>query len=108
MSVVARNPARPDPVRWYLAALVLVLFDGWASAMVIEEPSGEANPLLAALMGRVGVGPALTLRVLFGAALLTTLLALAERHWQAREALATAALVHAAVAAWHLLGPLAL
>lgn len=92
---------------WYVLGLGLVLFDATMTAAVVRRPVDEANPLLAALMGRVGVLPALGLRVVFGAALLTALALLARRHAQARDGLVLAGLIHAAVAAWHLLGPLA-
>jgi len=106
MSALPRLAAHPggSPRAWYAVALALVAFDGVASAAVVRTPADEANPLLAALVGQVGVAAAMTLRVAVGALLLTALLAL-SRHRIAREALATAALVHAAVAAWHLLGP---
>lgn len=93
---------------WYVLGLGLVLFDAVMSAAVIRHPSGEANPMLAAVMVRVGVLPALGLRVVFGVLLLTVLAGLARRHWQAREGLALAGVVHAAVAAWHVVGPGAL
>lgn len=89
---------------WFALALTLVVFDGVASAAVVRVPADEANPLLAALVARVGVGAAMTVRVAVGALLLTALLAL-SRHRIAREALSMVAWVHAAVAAWHLVGP---
>lgn len=90
---------------WYVLGVGLVLFDATMTAAVVRHAAQEANPLLAAVMADVGVLPALGLRVVFGVALLTALVLLARRHRQARDGLVLAGLIHAAVAAWHLLGP---
>ena len=97
-----------SPAAWYTVGVALVLFDAVMSAAVISTPAGEANPLLAALMARVGVPRALGLRALFGSVLLSALYLLARRSSQARGALVLASVVHAAVAGWHVAGPLAL
>jgi hypothetical protein len=90
---------------WFFALAALVVFDAAATALVVDSPAGEANPLLAALMAQIGVARALAVRLVVGIGLGALLLVLARRVAAARLGLAAVTAAHGLVACWHLAGP---
>lgn len=99
---IARAPA------WFAAAITLALVDATATVQIVRGPEGEANPVMAALIGRIGVTPAMVVRVVVALVLLAALLGLARRSAAAARALVLATAVHGAVVAWHVAGRLLL
>lgn len=93
---------------WAIAA---TLFDAAATGMWLRLGiAREGNPLLAALIERIGIAPAMLLRAIVGVALILaldlTLTTLGDRSALKRWAMPTIMLVLAAVAVWHIVGAL--
>jgi hypothetical protein len=97
--------------RWTRVALVVAavatLVDAAATHAWLLAGHGEANPLLVALIARIGGGPAMAVRAVVGLGLLAALAPFVGRVDVARRGLAlvTAALV--GVCAYHLYGVVA-
>lgn len=108
MFALVSAPPRPHavahPPAWFAAAITLAFVDATATAGVVRGPEGEANPVMAALIGRIGVAPAMVVRVAVAFVLLAALLRLARRSAAAARALVLTTAVHAAVVAWHVAG----
>jgi hypothetical protein len=88
-----------------VVVLALTMFDALATLVLVGSGAAEeANPLLADLIGRIGLGAAMGVRVVVGTALTLVLAWLATWRREVRPVLALVALVLALVACLHVLG----
>lgn len=94
------------PVGWAPVAVGLTAFDAIATAMSVGLGIAlEGNPWLAWLIDEAGLASAMLARALIGVVFVLLLDALRPVSATARRALPAVTTVLAAVAAWHLIGP---
>ena len=95
-----------QPIGWAPVAIGLTGFDALATAMWVALGIAiEANPWLAWLIDEAGLVPAMLVRAVIGIGLVLALDALRPWSDTARRALPALTAVLAAVAVWHLVGP---
>lgn len=88
-----------------LVVLGLTLFDALATVLVVGlGVAEEANPLLAGLIERIGLAPAMAVRVVIGGGFTLALAWLSTWRREARPVLVLVAVVLSAVACLHVAG----
>lgn len=88
-----------------VTVLALTVFDALATLVLVGSGAAEeANPLLAALIERIGLAPAMGVRILVGAGLTVVLAWLSTWRREVRPVLALVAVVLSLVAGLHVIG----